>query len=107
MLLLFVVCGVFADVLAPYGYNEIHLPDRSRRRRGSIPFGTDNLGRDVLSRCLHGAQLSVIIGLSAAALATVISALIGMRQRLPAAGASTSSCSASSTPGWLSPTWSS
>ena len=47
------------------------------------PFGTDNLGRDVFSRCLYGARLSVIIGLSGAALATLISVLIGARERLP------------------------
>jgi peptide/nickel transport system permease protein len=41
-------------------------------------FGTDNLGRDVLSRCIYGAQLSVIIGLCAALLATVISTVIGI-----------------------------
>jgi len=41
-------------------------------------FGTDNLGRDVLSRCIYGAQISVIIGLSGAALATIISAVIGI-----------------------------
>ena len=41
------------------------------------PLGTDELGRDMLSRCLYGAQLSVIIGLSAAALATIISVVIG------------------------------
>ena len=41
-------------------------------------FGTDNLGRDMLSRCLYGARLSVIIGCTAAALATLISVLIGI-----------------------------
>src|SRR6185503_7019829 len=41
-------------------------------------FGTDNLGRDMLSRCLYGAQLSVIIGFCAAGLATLISVVIGI-----------------------------
>ena len=76
--LAFLFCGVFADWLAPYGFNEISPLKRLKPPSWEHPFGTDNLGRDVLSRCLHGAQLSVIIGLSAAALATVISVLIGI-----------------------------
>ena len=76
--LAFLFCGVFADWLAPYGFNEISPLKRLKPPSWEHPFGTDNLGRDVLSRCLYGAQLSVIIGLSAAALATVISVLIGI-----------------------------
>lgn len=75
--LLFVFCGVFADYLAPYGYNEINMSARLQAPSWSHLFGTDNLGRDMFSRCLYGAQLSVIIGLSAAALATIISVVIG------------------------------
>jgi len=77
-LLLFFFCGVFADWLAPYGYNEIVPADRLRAPGWAHWFGTDNLGRDVLSRCIHGARLSVIIGCSAAALGTLISMLLGM-----------------------------
>lgn len=78
VLLLFVLCGVFADVLAPYGYNEINLRRRLAPPSWDHLFGTDNLGRDLFSRCLYGARLSAIIGLSAAALATAISVLVGM-----------------------------
>jgi peptide/nickel transport system permease protein len=76
--LLFLFCGVFADFIAPYGYNEINPLNRMKPPSWDYPFGTDHLGRDVLSRCLYGAQLSVIIGLSAAALATIISVVIGI-----------------------------
>lgn len=75
---LFVLCGIFAQWIAPYGYNEINMMERLKPPSWAHPFGTDNLGRDMLSRCLYGAQLSVIIGLSAAALATVISVVIGL-----------------------------
>jgi peptide/nickel transport system permease protein len=74
---LFVLCGVFANVLAPYGFNEIVPLDRLKPPSWKHLFGTDNLGRDMFSRCLYGARLSVIIGLSAAAIATVISVTIG------------------------------
>ncbi len=77
LLLFFVVCGLLANIIAPYGYNEIAPIERLKLPSWRHWFGTDNLGRDVLSRCLYGAQLSVIIGCSAAALATLISTLIG------------------------------
>jgi len=76
--LLFLFCGLFAGLLAPHGMNEISPLNRLRPPSWQFPFGTDNLGRDMLSRCLYGAQLSVIIGISGAALATAISAFIGI-----------------------------
>jgi peptide/nickel transport system permease protein len=78
VLLFFLVCGVLADVIAPHGFNDIAPLERLQPPSLAHWFGTDNVGRDVLSRCLYGAQLSVIIGLSAAVLATLISALIGI-----------------------------
>ena len=78
LFLLFVLSGIFAAQLAPYGFNEINMLERLKAPSWQHPFGTDNLGRDMLSRCLYGAQLSVIIGLSAAALATILSVLIGL-----------------------------
>jgi peptide/nickel transport system permease protein len=76
--LLFLLCGIFAGLLAPYGMNEISPVNRMKPPSGAFLLGTDYLGRDVLSRLLYGAQLSVIIGFSAAGLATVISILIGI-----------------------------
>jgi peptide/nickel transport system permease protein len=76
--ILFLLCGIFADFLAPYGMNEISPINRLKPPSWAFPFGTDNLGRDMLSRCLHGAQLSVIIGFCAAGLATFISVFLGI-----------------------------
>jgi len=76
--LAFLFCGVFADLLAPYGMNQINPINRLKPPSWAFPFGTDNLGRDMLSRCLYGAQLSVIIGFCAAGLATLISVVIGI-----------------------------
>jgi peptide/nickel transport system permease protein len=77
LFLIFVFAGLFADVLAPYGFNEINPIQRLKPPSWAHLLGTDNLGRDLFSRCLYGARLSVIIGFSAAFLATVISVLIG------------------------------
>ncbi|WP_072387846.1 ABC transporter permease [Hyphomicrobium sp. CS1BSMeth3] len=76
--LLFLFCGIFADFLAPYGMNQISPLNRLKPPSWQHPFGTDNLGRDMLSRCLYGAQLSVIIGFCAAGLATIISVVLGI-----------------------------
>ena len=50
--LVFLFCGVFADLLAPYGMNQISPLNRLKPPSWQFPFGTDNLGRDLLSRCL-------------------------------------------------------
>ena len=76
--IVFLLCGLFADILAPYGYNQISPINRLKPPSWQFPFGTDNLGRDVFSRCLYGAQLSVIIGFCAAGLATLVSIVVGV-----------------------------
>ena len=76
--MLFLFCGLFADFLAPSGMNQINPINRLKPPSWAFPFGTDNLGRDMLSRCLYGAQLSVIIGFCAAGLATFISVFLGI-----------------------------
>jgi peptide/nickel transport system permease protein len=76
--LLFLFSGIFAGVLAPHGMNEISPVNRMKPPSLEFPFGTDNLGRDMFSRILYGARLSVIIGFCAAGLATVISVALGV-----------------------------
>src|SRR5436190_22114950 len=75
---LFLLCGLFADVLAPYGMNQISPRTRLMEPSWTHWFGTDYLGRDMLSRCLYGAQISVIIAFTTATLATVISIVVGI-----------------------------
>src|SRR5688500_10906797 len=59
LLLIFVGVGLTAQWIAPYGYNEIAPIHRLKAPSWEHWFGTDNLGRDLLSRCIYGAQLSV------------------------------------------------
>ena len=75
LLLLFV--AVFADVLAPYPFWEQHLVDRLQGSSARYLLGTDQLGRDFLSRLIYGARLSLVVGLSATALNVVVAVLIG------------------------------
>lgn len=69
--------GIFADFLAPYGMNEIHLIDRLQGPSAQYLLGTDQLGRDILSRIIFGARISMIIGLLGTVLAQATSILIG------------------------------
>ena len=75
---LFLFAGVFADVLAPMGIIETDMRQQLQSPSLEHWFGTDHIGRDVLSRILYGAQLSVTVGFLAAGLATVISIVLGV-----------------------------
>ena len=77
IVLLLLFCGIFADMLAPYGMNEIHLIDRYAPPSWKYLLGADQLGRDLLSRLIYGARISVIIGLSATSINLMVALLIG------------------------------
>jgi peptide/nickel transport system permease protein len=70
--------GVLADVLMPYPYAEMHLRDALQPPSAQYLLGTDDLGRDLLSRVIYGARISMTVGLGGATLATVLSALLGI-----------------------------
>ncbi|MBL7165276.1 MAG: ABC transporter permease [Dehalococcoidales bacterium] len=75
VLLLFT--GIFADFIAPYGMNEGSV-DFIQPPSARYWLGTDNLGRDLLSRVIYGARISMIVGLTGASLSLTISIMIGM-----------------------------
>ncbi len=76
--LLLLFTGIFADFLAPYPYYELHTADALAAPSAKFWLGTDFMGRDLLSRIIFGARISVIVGLSGAALATLIATVIGV-----------------------------
>jgi len=73
----FVILAVLAPVLAPYDPSEIvesdTLPPSLRH-----PFGTDDLGRDVFSRALYGARISLTVGLVAVSISIMIGTILGL-----------------------------
>ena len=77
VILLLVLVSIFADSLAPYRYEEIHLRDRLQAPTTAYLLGTDHVGRDLLSRLIHGARLSLTVGLAATVLTVVVAVLIG------------------------------
>jgi peptide/nickel transport system permease protein len=69
--------AIFASFLAPYGVNQmtgVILAHPSLK----FLMGTDNLGRDILSRVIYGARISVTVGIFATLIGVIISAMIGM-----------------------------
>ena len=77
IILILIFVAIFADVLAPYPYKEIHLIDRLQGSSAQYLLGTDHIGRDFLSRLIYGARLSLTVGLAATALNVVVAVLIG------------------------------
>ncbi len=56
--LLLLLTGIFADFIAPYGMNETWVGDYLIPPSAGFWFGTDRLGRDILSRVIYGARVS-------------------------------------------------
>ena len=77
IILILIFVAIFADVLAPYPYDETTLGDRLQGPSARYLLGTDQIGRDLLSRLIYGARLSLGVGLAATALNVVVAVLIG------------------------------
>ncbi len=78
IVLVLLFAGIFADLLAPYPYAEIHLESILEEPSGQYLLGTDQLGRDVLIRLIHGARISLVVGLAATTVNVVVAVLIGI-----------------------------
>ena len=73
-----VVMAAFADVLAPYPYDTPNYAVALEGPSLAHPLGTDFLGRDQLSRLIHGARVSIFVVVGAVGVGTLLSALIGI-----------------------------
>ncbi len=76
-LLLIALVTVLAPLLAPYDYAAQSLTDRLAPPGAAHLFGTDGLGRDVLSRLLWGGRISLAVGVGAAALTIAVGTIVG------------------------------
>ncbi len=76
IILALLLMAIFADRIAPYSYDE----SVARMKPPSARFwmGTDNLGRDIWSRVVYGARISVTVGFATVALATLLATVIGV-----------------------------
>ena len=77
VVLILILVAIFADVLAPYPFWEAHLADRMQGSSTRYLLGTDHAGRDLLSRLIYGARISLLVGLAATSVNVVVAILIG------------------------------
>ncbi|WP_209561341.1 ABC transporter permease [Frigoribacterium sp. PvP032] len=79
MLLVVLVAGIAAPLIAPYGPAEVHF-DTPFQLPGTVGFllGTDDLGRDILSRTVYGIRVSLVVGVLSVVLAVVVGTPLGL-----------------------------
>jgi peptide/nickel transport system permease protein len=78
IIVLFTLIAIFADVLVPYDPTAVNLGERFVQPGSGHWFGTDNLGRDILSRVIVGARISLQVGVLTVALAMLIGVPAGL-----------------------------
>ncbi len=77
VLLLLAVVAVCAPWIAPYDPLRVSLPDALLSPSGAHWLGTDQLGRDVLSRLIYGTRISLVIGILSVGIAVIVGSLVG------------------------------
>jgi len=77
VLIILAVLGIFADFVAPYSYFEQNLHDLLQAPSRAHWLGTDQYGRDILSRLIYGTRISLSVGLIAVGLALFAGGILG------------------------------
>lgn len=75
---LFFLAGLAAPILMPHDPNQIDVQAALRPPSRKYPLGTDNLGRDLASRIIFGARVSLYISVTAVALGLAVGTAMGM-----------------------------
>ncbi len=77
-LALILLAVLFAEAVTPYDPIERNTPERNLGPSLAHPFGTDKLGRDIMSRVLYGGRVSLQVGFLSIALATAVGVPLGL-----------------------------
>ncbi len=75
---LLIFSAIFAGVVAPFSPYLIKMPERLRAPSWQHPLGTDDFGRDVLSRIIHGSRISLQVGAIAVGIAVAVGVTLGV-----------------------------
>ncbi len=78
ILLVVILLALFGRWIAPYGANDIDVVNALQPPSGAHLFGTDELGRDVFSRVVLSARISLMVGLVAVGIALVVGVAVGL-----------------------------
>jgi len=76
--ILLCLVAIFADFIAPYSYTKANFGKIYEFPSREFPLGTDQLGRDVLSRMIYGARVSMLVGVGAQVIVVMIGVPIGL-----------------------------
>lgn len=77
ILLILILTAIFADFIAPYGYDDQVLDDQFISPCLEHIFGTDNFGRDIFSRVVYGSRISLQVGLISMGVAVILGCIVG------------------------------
>ena len=77
ILIIFLFTGIFAHVIAPYDFAKQNLADAFQHPSPSHIFGTDEFGRDIFSRVVYGARMSLLVGFVSVGIAVIIGGVLG------------------------------
>ena len=77
VIILLILMAIFADFIAPYHFDDQDLTRRFQFPNSSHWLGTDNFGRDVLSRIIYGSRISLQVGLISVGIAATIGTVLG------------------------------
>ncbi len=78
IVVIFLLAAIFANFIAPYPPNQSNVMNKLDPPSSEHFFGTDNLGRDLFSRIIFGARISLYIGLGASLLNVIVAGIIGL-----------------------------
>ena len=76
-IVLLILIAIFADVLTPYDYDAQSLTERLQQPSAAHWFGTDDFGRDILTRIFVGTRVSLLVSILAVGISTVFALVIG------------------------------
>lgn len=76
-IIILILIALFADVIAPYKYDEQQLANAFQSPGKEYLFGTDEFGRDIFSRVIYGSRVSLMVGFIAVGIALVCGGLLG------------------------------
>jgi peptide/nickel transport system permease protein len=78
IILAFIFVAIFADLLAPHTYDGLDFDNMLAAPGLTYPLGTDQLGRDLLSRIIFGARVSIYVVVGAVTLQTILTLFLGV-----------------------------
>ncbi len=76
-IIILIICSLVPSLIAPYGFDDQNLQEKFISPNGQHLFGTDDYGRDIFSRVVYGARISMTIGIVSVAISSVLGTSLG------------------------------